>query len=233
MTSRGLARPIEIAASVAGLVLTLPILLVVAALVAATSPGPILFRHPRAGLNGRPFEMLKFRTMRQSHGGPEVTAHGDARVTPVGRMLRTTKLDELPELWNVLRGEMSLVGPRPESLQYASAATPEWREVLSVRPGITDPVTLQLRNEEDLLAAAGPRYETFYRRYLLPYKLLGYREYLAGRTWRRDVAVLVMTMVVVVFPRFSPAPSRHDIVARVRRAGASRAMRVDVPREEP
>ena len=159
--------------------------------------------------------MLKLRTMRTTDG-PEVTAKGDPRVTPIGRVLRKTKLDELPELWNVVRGDMSLVGPRPEAVRYATTASPEWQAVLSVRPGVTDPMTLRLRNEEELLAASGADYETFYRQYLLPYKLIGYREYIASRTWTRDVAVLALTCLVVVLPRVRPGPSPRDIVLAVR-----------------
>jgi lipopolysaccharide/colanic/teichoic acid biosynthesis glycosyltransferase len=110
---------------------------------------------------------------------------------------------------------MSLVGPRPEAVDYARPATADWDEVLTVRPGITDPVTLRLRNEEELLAAARPDPETFYRCYLLPYKLNGYREYLASRTWRRDVEVLCQTMMAIVLPQRVPAPSPEQIVMLV------------------
>lgn len=219
MPPRGLPRVVDIAASLLILAAAAPLLALAAVLVAASSPGPVLFRHERAGRGGRPFAMLKFRTMRVEEG-PEVTARGDRRITAVGRLLRKTKLDELPELWNVVRGEMSLVGPRPEALRYAVASSGDWDEVLRVRPGITDPVTLSLRNEEELLASAGTDYERFYRQYLLPYKLLGYRRYLAGRTWKRDVAVLAVTALVVLFPRARPAPTPHDIVAAVRHARA-------------
>ena len=217
MRRQGIPRPVEVAISLVILTAVAPLLLVAAALVAASSPGPILFRHWRVGLGGKPFAMLKLRTMRVEDG-PEVTAACDPRVTPIGRVLRKTKLDELPELWNVVRGDMALVGPRPESRRYAVAARPEWQDVLSVRPGVTDPMTLQLRNEEELLEASGSDYEVFYRRYLLPYKLRGYHEYLASRTWKRDVAVLAMTLLVVVWPRVRPAPSPREIVAAVRQA---------------
>jgi lipopolysaccharide/colanic/teichoic acid biosynthesis glycosyltransferase len=115
---------------------------------------------------------------------------------------------------------MSLVGPRPEAVQYATLDSPEWRDVLAVRPGLTDPTTVRLRNEEALLAAAGDRYEAFYRRYLLPYKLLGYRQYIAERTWLRDVAVLGLTLAAIVLPRLQSPPTVREIVSTVRHARA-------------
>jgi lipopolysaccharide/colanic/teichoic acid biosynthesis glycosyltransferase len=212
---RGLPRSVEVLLSLVALLAIAPVLAVVALLVRATSRGPVLFRHTRTGQNGRPFHLLKFRTMRDGVTGPAVTARGDARITRVGKVLRQTKLDELPELWNVVRGDMSLVGPRPEAVQYSIPSSSEWEHVLNVRPGITDPVTLHLRNEEELLAAAQPDAETFYRSYLLPYKLNGYREYLASRTWTRDVTVLWLTMVAIAMPGRVPAPSPEQIVSRV------------------
>jgi len=208
----GLPRWIEVVLCLSVLVLCAPVLVVVAAAVAATSPGPVLFRHRRIGRNGRPFAMLKFRTMRAGAGGPGVTSKGDARITTVGRLLRKTKLDEVPELWNVIRGDMSLVGPRPEAVEYVTPS-PLWSEVLQVRPGITDPMTLRLRNEEELLAAAGCDYESFYRNQLLPYKLRGYRDYITGRTWKRDVTVLWLTLLAIVFPGRVPAPTPGDIAS--------------------
>jgi lipopolysaccharide/colanic/teichoic acid biosynthesis glycosyltransferase len=157
--------------------------------------------------------MLKFRTMRDGAGGPAVTSKGDPRITTIGRILRKTKIDELPELWNVVRGDLALVGPRPEAVQYATLWSHLWDDVLRVRPGITDPVTLGLRNEEELLAAAGADHEAFYRNHLLPYKLRGYRDYLAGRTWKRDVVVLWLTALAVTCPARVPAPSPDEIVA--------------------
>jgi lipopolysaccharide/colanic/teichoic acid biosynthesis glycosyltransferase len=208
----GLPRPVEVIFCLLVLVLCAPLLIAAAAAIAATSPGPILFRHQRMGRRGRPFAMLKFRTMRAGAGGPGVTSRGDARITTVGRILRKTKLDELPELWNVVRGDMSLVGPRPEAIEYVTPS-PLWTEVLRVRPGITDPMTLRLRNEEELLAAAGVDYESFYRNQLLPYKLRGYRDYIAGRTWKRDVAVLWLTLLAILFPDRVPAPTPGEIAS--------------------
>lgn len=213
---QGLPRPIECALCLGALVAAAPVLAAVAVAVRVTTPGPVLFRHRRMGRHGRPFEMLKFRTMHHGTAGPAVTAGNDRRITAIGRMLRKTKLDELPELWNVVRGDMSLVGPRPEAVEYATPVEAAWKEVLEVRPGITDPMTLQLRNEEELLAAAGPDPEAFYRSYLLPYKLNGYRAYLTDRTWKRDLSVLVATVLGIVRPTRVPAPSPDQIVSAIR-----------------
>ena len=214
----GLPRSVDVTIAAAMLLVSLPLLAVIAVLVAATSRGPILFRHIRVGRNGDAFPMLKFRTMCVGAGGPAVTHHGDPRVTPLGRLLRRTKLDELPQFWNVLRGHMALVGPRPEAAEYVDLSDLQWREVLSVRPGMTDPTTLRLRNEESLLASAGRDHEAFYRRHLMPFKLDGYRQYLSQRTWRRDVAVLWSTLLAIVLPARVPALGAHDVVTRTRAA---------------
>ncbi|HWN43899.1 MAG TPA: sugar transferase [Thermoanaerobaculia bacterium] len=185
-----------------------PVLLIAAGLVAATSPGPVLFKQQRAGLNGRPFTLLKLRTMRVAPEGSQLTASGDARITPVGRWLRRFKLDEIPQLWNVVRGDMSLVGPRPEVPRYVDDS-PLWRQVLSARPGLTDPVTLLLRDEEALLAgvaAGGDDPESFYRERLLPWKLRGYVDYLERRSWATDLGVLGATALAVLRLRRTTLP---------------------------
>jgi lipopolysaccharide/colanic/teichoic acid biosynthesis glycosyltransferase len=144
---------------------------------------------------------LKLRTMRHGVGGALVTAEGDARVTSVGRILRRTKLDELPELWNVLHGDMSLVGPRPEIPELVDVDEPVWRSVLSVRPGITHPVTIVLRNEEALLARVPGDRERYYRDVLQPWKLEGYVRYLQRRSPWTDLGVLLKTLWVTVVRR--------------------------------
>ncbi len=119
--------------------------------IVATSGWPVFFRQTRVGRDGKPFTLVKLRSMRASTEGPQVTARRDPRVTAVGTLLRRTKLDELPELWNVLRGDMSFVGPRPEVPGYVDLANPVWARVLKARPGLTDPVTVRLRDEEALM----------------------------------------------------------------------------------
>lgn len=209
---RGLPRAVEVAAAAVGFVVAAPFLLLAAAAIVATTGRSPVFRQRRVGRDGRLFTLVKLRTMRKTEG-TEVTARGDDRVTPVGRLLRRTKLDELPELWNVLRGDMAFVGPRPEVPRYFDAADPRWRAVLGARPGLTDPVTLRLRNEEELLAGVAGDREAFYRAHLQPWKLKGYAEYLARRSWRSDLAVLCETARAVLRPASAPAPTIDDILA--------------------
>src|SRR5204862_4380105 len=143
-------RSLDLLAAGLALLLLAPLLLGLALLVGCTSRGPILFRQERIGLDGRPFRILKFRTMRPG-GGLPITGAGDDRITPVGRFLRRSKLDELPQLFNVWRGEMSIAGPRPEVPIYVAGYGAKERRVLEVRPGLTDPATLAYRDEERLL----------------------------------------------------------------------------------
>lgn len=204
-TRRQLAakRALDIAASAIGLAATAPLLGAIAVVVRRTSPGPALFRQTRVGRDGKPFEMLKFRTMRVAapgDAGPQVTAGGDARITPVGRLLRKTKLDELPELLNVLRGDMSLVGPRPEVPKYVAYYTPEDKaSVHSVRPGLTDPATVRFRSEEEILARAQDP-ERAYIEDVLPTKVRMYKDYLEGASLLGDLRILADTLFVIVVP---------------------------------
>jgi lipopolysaccharide/colanic/teichoic acid biosynthesis glycosyltransferase len=177
-----------------------PLVPLIVAALALSGEWP-LFRQRRVGRKGRIFVLYKFRTMRSGFGGPQVTAGSDARITAVGRILRKTKLDELPEFWNVLKGEMSLVGPRPEVPRYVDLTNQQWQLVLRARPGITDPVTLRLRNEEELLAEVKGDHERFYLEVLQPFKLQGYVQYLSHRSWHEDLLVLWKTCLIVVFPK--------------------------------
>jgi len=204
----GLPRAVEAGLACLGLAVASPVLLMAAGLVAATSPGPVLFKQQRVGLNGRPFTLLKLRTMKVAPEGSQLTASGDARITPVGRRLRRFKLDEIPQLWNVVRGDMSLVGPRPEVPRYVNDS-PLWRRVLSVRPGLTDPVTLRLRDEEALLASVEDA-ESFYRERLLPWKLRGYADYLDRRSWATDLGVLGATALAVLRLRRTALPEIEE-----------------------
>ena len=203
----GIPRPIEATASLLGLVLVSPLLAAAMLAVRWSSAGPVFFRQERAGRHGRHFTLYKLRSMRMDASGPAVTGRVDARVTPVGRWLRRTKLDELPQLWNVVKGDMSLVGPRPEVPRYADLGNPLWRRVLEARPGITDPLTLRLRHEESLMPAVEAERERFYLETLQPIKLRGYLDYLSHRTWWSDVAVIVATVVAIVRPGQSTDPA--------------------------
>lgn len=191
-------RAFDLVASGFGLVATAPLMIAAAAAVKVESPGPIIFTQERVGRDGRTFRIHKFRSMRTDTTGPAVTAGRDPRITRSGAVLRKTKIDELPQLWDVFRGEMSLVGPRPEVPQYVELWPTDLREViLSVRPGITDPVTLDLRNEQDLLALQ-PDPEDFYRRVLLPEKAARYAEYCRSRTFWGDMSIMARTVASVV-----------------------------------
>lgn len=187
-------RWLDLAISVFGLVLISPLLLVTALLVKITSSGPIIYRHRRVGLNGATFHVLKFRTMVRDaeKTGLSITSATDARITSVGRWLRRSKLDELPQLWNVLKGEMSLVGPRPEVPEYVASYSPLQRRVLSVRPGITNPATLAYRHEEELLAGRDDL-ERYYREVVLPDKLNLNLDYLGRISLSHDLSILLRT----------------------------------------
>jgi lipopolysaccharide/colanic/teichoic acid biosynthesis glycosyltransferase len=226
----GIPRPIEAGLALLGLVLCSPFLAAVALSVRVTSPGPVLFRQRRVGRHGAEFTLFKFRTMRLHGPGPGITAKGDPRVTSLGRCLRLLKVDELPELWNVLRGEMSLVGPRPELPRYVDLTDPLWQVVLCARPGITDPVTLRLRNEELLIARAGEDSEKFYLERLQPYKLAGYAEYLRSRSFLSDLAVILRTVAVVLAPALAPPPSIGEESLRV---GGRGSPKTAVPGQRP
>src|SRR5262249_15729088 len=147
----GLPRQAEAVIALAGLVMVAPLIALAAIAIAVTSRGPVIFRQKRMGRKGRPLTMYKLPTIRLANSAPLVTAGDDTPLTRIGKFLRKMKLDELPELWNILKGDMSLIGPRPEVPRYIDLEDPMWRLVLEARPGIADPMTLRLRNEEALL----------------------------------------------------------------------------------
>ncbi len=210
----GLPRALEVVLALMGLAVAAPAIVLAAAGTALTSGFPVFFRQKRMGRGGRPFTLIKLRSMRASRGGPQVTARGDSRVTPFGRFLRRSKLDELPELWNVFKGDMSFVGPRPEVPELVDPANPLWREILLARPGLTDPVTVRLRDEEALMAGVEGDREAFYRETLQPFKLQGYCAYLRRRTWRSDMGVLWETVLAVLWPSRSGSPGASALPRR-------------------
>lgn len=187
-------RAFDLLLSALGLLLLAPVLLLIALWVKLDSPGPVFFRQERVGRFGRPFFIHKFRTMRVDNAGLQITVGVDPRITRAGRVLRTAKLDELPQLWDVLRGAMSLVGPRPEVPRYVALYPPKLREiVLSVRPGITDPASLSFRNESELLAAAADP-EREYVEVVMPTKLRLAAAYVRRATLRTDLRVILATL---------------------------------------
>ena len=186
-------RWLEVSLSLLGLVALSPVLLAVAVAVKCSSPGPVLYRARPVGKDGRLFDLFKFRSMvtDAAERGPRVTGSGDARVTGVGRVLRRTKLDELPQLLNILAGDMALVGPRPEDPGYVTSYSAEQLQVLRVKPGLTSAATLLHRHEEQMLT--GPDWDETYRREILPAKLQIELDYLSRRTLSKDVLILAQT----------------------------------------
>jgi lipopolysaccharide/colanic/teichoic acid biosynthesis glycosyltransferase len=187
-------RLFDIVVSLLGLVVASPILLAVAIAVKLSSPGPVIFRQQRMGRNFEPFWIYKFRTMvvDAPARGAQITAGADPRITRPGHFLRKTKLDELPQLWNVLRGDMSFVGPRPEVPRYVEMFADDYRQVLSVRPGLTDPASLKFRNESDILGqAADPEAEYVGR--ILPEKIALSKQYIARSSLAYDIRLLFET----------------------------------------
>lgn len=189
-------RVFDLATALLALTVTAPLWPVIALAIRIETPGPVFYRATRVGRGGTPFSLLKFRSMRTGSGGPGVTARTDARITRVGRVLRKSKLDEVPQLINVLRGEMSLVGPRPEDARYLPFYSDAELAVLSIRPGITGAASVAYRHEENVLAAAGD-VEAAYRTEVLPAKLALELEYLTRRSLISDVRLLVQTVLAI------------------------------------
>ena len=199
-------RALDIVGAISLLILSLPIMVLVALAVKLTSKGPVLFRQRRPGRNGREFGILKFRTMLnvRQDSGPVLTRADDPRVTPLGRYLRKWKLDELPQLFNVLGGTMSFVGPRPQptKLWIEPSIQEEASYVLSVRPGITSDATLHFRNEEELLAPLGSEeVEDVYLRTIMPVKLKMELEYLRNASLAGDLTIALTTILRILHPR--------------------------------
>ena len=195
-------RALDVAISLSALLVLSPLLLLLAALVLLASGQPVIFTQERIGMDGRRFRLMKFRTMRRDAAqGPPITGSGDRRVTSVGRLLRAAKLDELPQLVNVLAGEMSLVGPRPEVPCYVARYTAEQKRVLEARPGLTDPASVLFRDEEALLASVPEsRREKFYLETVLPRKLAMNLEYLDRAGVLYDLYLVLTTVKVVLWP---------------------------------
>lgn len=179
-----------------------PLMALIALSVLAAEGAPVLFRQERIGLMGKPFNIAKFRTM-FGGAGTKITAGGDPRITRLGSFLRRWKLDELPQLFNVLRGDMSLVGPRPEVPHYVAYYTGEQRGVFSVRPGLTDWATIRFRDEESILADYDDK-DRAYRDIILPEKLRLNLRYVAERSFFVDLKIIVSTVRAIIAPRMIP-----------------------------
>jgi len=207
VVERVIRRTMDILVSVLGLLVLSPLFAYIAIRIKRDSPGPVFFRGARAGRNGKPFGILKFRTMYEdenSYRGSKITAEGDVRITALGKFLRDSKINELPQLWNVLVGEMSLVGPRPEDPTIASQWPREVRElILSIRPGITSPASVTFRDEEHVLNGADPMQQYFQS--VLPSKLRLDQLYVRNRNLLTDIDVIFYTAVTFL-PRLRNRP---------------------------
>ncbi len=191
-----LKRGFDIVVSAAALLLLWPLMLVAAILVRLDSPGPALFRQTRVGRFHRPFQLLKFRSMTHGNSGPQITCGQELRITRFGAFIRKFKLDELPQLWNVLIGDMSFVGPRPEVPAFVERFQSDYHEILKVRPGITDPASIRYRSESELLGST-PDALSYYTDVILPDKIRISKEYLRSSNFGTDFRLIVQTIAVI------------------------------------
>ena len=189
-----LKRPFDFIFSFLGLLIILPFLVIISTWIKLQMPGPIFFTQTRVGKNGKHFKMIKFRTMTVNHGGCSISVGGEARITPLGAKLRKYKLDELPELWNVLKGDMSFVGPRPDVPGYADQLNGEDREILKLKPGITGPASMKYADEETILANQDDpvRYNN---EVIWPDKVRINREYLKRQNFWLDLKIIFFTVL--------------------------------------
>ncbi|HEY7391349.1 MAG TPA: sugar transferase [Bryobacteraceae bacterium] len=213
-TRAAIKRALDVIMAAGGLLVLMPVFVSLALIILWREGSPVLFSQTRVGLRGRRFRIWKFRTMRPANGAA-ITAAGDTRITRIGSRLRKYKLDELPQLFNVLQGDMSLVGPRPEIPEYVESRAPIWRDVLQVRPGITDLASLVYRDEEELLgASADPA--RLYRERILPLKLQLNLSYLRSRSLARDLTLIWLTIRYSVWRKgFDP-----DLIQKTFGSGA-------------
>ena len=191
-------RLFDIAIATFMLFMATPLLVTLAILIYVVDGRPVLFRHRRVGLNGKPFYLIKFRTMRaEGNRGPQITSEHDSRITRLGQFLRRYKLDELPQIFNVLCGDMAVVGPRPEVQEYVELFPQEYREILTVKPGITDPASLKYRDEQVLLASVDDP-ENYYLENVLPAKLAISLDYIKHQSIALDVGIIMATCRSIV-----------------------------------
>jgi len=191
-------RVFDIVASLVGIVLLLPVFIIIGLWVKLSSKGPIIFVQKRVGKDFIEFNLYKFRSMvvGAQTKGPGVTSKDDARVTKVGRFIRSTKIDELPQLFNVLKGDMSLVGPRPELKKFVEAKKQEYKKVLSIKPGITDNAAIEFRDEEEIMSQYEDK-EKAYIDIVLPQKIKLYYKYIDEISFFNDVKLILKTLKVI------------------------------------
>jgi lipopolysaccharide/colanic/teichoic acid biosynthesis glycosyltransferase len=195
-----MSRIVEIMLVTLLILLSLPLWILISLLILIFSPGSVIFVHPRVGHYGRLFGLVKFRTMRSRTGGANLTVGDDNRITGVGRILRRFKLDEMPQFWNILLGQMTFVGPRPEAEEYVNSYTAAQREILNYKPGLTDPASLKYRHEAELLGRQDDP-QAAYRDVVLPEKIKLSLEYQRRRTVRSDIGIVLKTLRAVLSAR--------------------------------
>lgn len=188
-----LKRVFDIAASAFGLIILSPVLLIISILIKVITPGPVFFLQVRAGRHGIPFKIIKFRTMVVDHSGCSVSVKGESRITPLGGILRKYKLDELPELWNILAGSMSFVGPRPDVMEYVNKLTVDQKRILDFRPGLTSPASLKYSKEEEILETV-PDPIRYFDEVIWPDKMRMNLEYCNSRTFIGDIKLIIKTI---------------------------------------
>jgi len=188
----------DIVASFIGLFLLSPIFLYIAIWIKISSKGPIFYIQKRVGKDFKEFNLYKFRSMvtGADKKGPGVTSSDDDRITKVGKFIRKTKIDELPQLLNVLKGDMSLVGPRPELMKFVNYKKDEYKKVLTIRPGITDNAAIAFRNEEKIMAQYDDK-ESAYIEHILPQKIKLYYEYIDNISFSNDIKLILKTLKVI------------------------------------
>jgi lipopolysaccharide/colanic/teichoic acid biosynthesis glycosyltransferase len=187
-------RIFDIAAAIFGLVVTLPVFIIIYLLIKIQMPGPVFFKQNRVGRHGKLFRMIKFRSMKVNHGGSSVSVRGESRITPLGAKMRKYKIDEFPEFWNILKGDMSFVGPRPDVPGYADKLTGDDRLLLSIRPGLTGAASLKYSNEEELLALQDDPVK-YNDTILYPDKVRIEINYIKHWTFWLDIKIIIYTLI--------------------------------------
>lgn len=188
-------RVLDLFASFFGLLITLPLLGFIALSIKIMMGNPLIFRQTRVGRNGKLFTLYKFRSMTSNHNGNSVTVKGESRITPLGNFLRKYKLDELPQLWNILKGDMSFVGPRPEVPEYITKLVGEERLIIGLRPGLTSPASIKYKDEEELVALATDP-QIYYNEVIWPDKVKMNIEYCKNRSLLGDMILIIYTLLI-------------------------------------
>ncbi len=189
-------RVLDLVGSILGLLIALPLLGFIAMSIKIMMGNPLIFRQTRVGQNGKLFTLYKFRSMTYNHNGNSITVKGESRITPLGNFLRKYKLDELPELWNILKGDMSFVGPRPDVPEYITKLVGEERLILRIRPGLTSPASIKYKDEEKLVALATDP-QSFYNEVIWPDKVRINLEYCKNRSLLGDMTLILKTMLLL------------------------------------